>query len=62
MASGKLKLLALHPEVKEAAEWALGWADFYNVPVTVTSGFRSYAEQATLRKNFENCVERGDFR
>ena len=61
MASGKLKLLGLHPDVKEAAEWALGWADYYNVPVTVTSGFRSWQEQAVLRRNFENCVARGDF-
>lgn len=59
MASGLLKLQALHPDVKEAAEWALAWADFYGVPVTVTSGFRSFQEQATLRRNFERCVATG---
>lgn len=61
MASGRLKLMGVHPEVKAAAEWALGWADFYNVPVTVTSGFRSFQAQAELRRNFDNCVARGEF-
>lgn len=61
MATGALKLLRLHPEVKEAAQWALGWADFYGVPVTVTSGFRSFEEQARLRRNFEQCVASGRF-
>lgn len=59
--SGKLKLLGLHPQVKAAAEWALAWADFYDVPITVTSGFRSWEEQAELRTNFERCVESGEF-
>jgi len=58
---GRLKLSGLHPEVKAAAEWALGWADFYGVPVTVTSGLRSWQEQAVLRRNFENCLARGEF-
>lgn len=61
MASGVLKLLGLHPEVKSRAQWALGWADHFNVPVTVTSGLRTHEEQAKLRRNFENCVARGEF-
>lgn len=61
MPSGRLKLSGVHPEVKRRAEWALGWADFYDVPVTVTSGKRSWAEQKALRRNFERCVSRGEF-
>lgn len=53
MASGRMKLAGLHPQVKAAAEWALRWADYYGVPVTVTSGFRSWEEQAALRRRFE---------
>ena len=53
MASGRTRLAGLHPEVKAAAEWALSWADFYNVPVAVTSGFRSFEEQARLRAKWE---------
>ena len=61
MASGRIKLTPLHPEVKAAAEWSLAWSDFYGVPVTVTSGFRSWAEQTRLRRNFEQCVATGRF-
>ncbi|GMR14267.1 MAG: hypothetical protein BMS9Abin29_2512 [Gemmatimonadota bacterium] len=59
--SGRLKLAGLHPDVKRNAEWALAWADYYSVPVTVTSGFRSWAEQSRLRRNFEQCVATGRF-
>ncbi len=61
MASGRAKLLTLDPSIKAAAEWALGWADFYGVPVTVTSGRRTLEEQRSLRRNFEQCVEAGRF-
>ena len=54
-------MLGLHPEVKERAEWALGWADYYGVPVTVVSGRRSMQEQARLRRNYEQCVSSGRF-
>jgi len=50
---GKLKLTAVHPDVKRNAEWALGWADYYGLPVTVTSGFRSLEEQRRLRDRWE---------
>ncbi len=59
--SGRLKLMGLHPDVKRNAEWALSWADYYDIPVTVTSGFRSWAEQTKLRRNFEQCVATGRF-
>ncbi len=53
MAAGTYRLVGLHPEVDAAARWALKWADFYNVPVTVTSGFRSLRKQAELRAAWE---------
>ena len=59
--SGKSRLQGLHRDVKGAAEWALGWADYYGVPVTVTSGARSMRKQTQLRKNYEDCLERGEF-
>lgn len=61
MAGGRLKLLGLDPSIKPAADWAIGWADFYGVPVTVVSGRRTFDEQAALRRNFEQCVATGRF-
>lgn len=58
MASGTVKLAGLEPSVRAAARWALDWADFYDVPVTVTSGFRSLSEQKRLR----DAWERGESR
>jgi hypothetical protein len=52
MISGRLKLAGLHPEVKAAAEWCLKWADHYQVPVTVTSGFRSWIDQDRLYRKY----------
>lgn len=59
--AGRTKLLALDPSIKPAAEWALGWADFYGVPVTIISGRRTMDEQRSLRRNFEQCVATGRF-
>lgn len=53
MATGRERLGRLHPDVREAARWALSWADFYDVPVTVTSGFRSLSKQRALRRDWE---------
>lgn len=61
MAAGRTKLLSLDPSIKAAAEWAIGWADFYGVPLTITSGRRTFEEQARLRRNFEQCVATGRF-
>ena len=59
MARGRLA--GTHPDVRRNAEWALGWANFYGVPVDVTSGIRSWSEQAKLRRNFEQCLASGRF-
>ena len=57
----RARLAGLDPNVREAAEWALYWADYYGVPVTVTSGYRSWETQARLRRNYEACVASGEF-
>ena len=56
-----MKLLGLDRDVRHAARWSLKWADYYGVPVTVTSGKRSWASQVKLRKNYEACLARGEF-
>lgn len=52
-------LRGLHPQVRERAELALRWAHAYGLTVTVTSVYRSWAEQTRLRQQFEKCVARG---
>lgn len=60
--SGRFRLRSLHTGVVGAAEWAVNVADFYGVPVTVTSGKRSWADQLKLRRKHERCVAEGKFR
>jgi hypothetical protein len=62
MIRGRLKLTGLPRDVRAAATWALGWADYYDVPITITSGARSWANQTRLRRNYEACLARGDFK
>ncbi len=56
-----ISLRGLHPVVRESAELALRVAGDLGIPVQVTSAYRSYAQQTRLRRNFEECVARGDF-
>jgi hypothetical protein len=55
-----IALRGLHPQVRAAAEMALAWAKYYGLEVTVTSGYRSWAEQTRLRQQFEGCLARGE--
>lgn len=48
MAAGRTKLYGLNDQVRARASWALDVADYYGVPVTVTSGFRSLDAQRRL--------------
>ena len=48
-------LRGLHEAVRPLADWALGWARYYNVPVTVTSSYRSWQSQADLRRRWERA-------
>ena len=48
-----IQLRGLHPEVRERAELALQWANQFGIRPWVTSGFRSFNEQAALRRRFE---------
>lgn len=54
-----MRLAGLHPEVRERAEYALEVADYYGIDVTVTSGHRTWEEQARLRRNYEQCLAAG---
>jgi hypothetical protein len=50
----------LHPTVRERAELAVSVATRYGLTVTVTSGYRSWAEQTKLRVQYEGCVAQGE--
>lgn len=56
---GRLKLAGIHPDVRAAAQWALAWADYFNVPIAVTSGIRSWDEQNRLYQRHLECVRLG---
>jgi LAS superfamily LD-carboxypeptidase LdcB len=45
--------------VRERAELALSWATYYGLTVTVTSAYRSWAEQTKLRGQYESCLASG---
>lgn len=60
MAAGRLKLAALHPQVRALADWCLQVADYYGIPVTVTSGFRSWDDQQRLWTNYQQCLSTGN--
>lgn len=55
----RLRLGGVHRDVRAAAEWALSWADYYGVPVDVTSGLRSWENQSRLYKNYQRCLASG---
>jgi D-alanyl-D-alanine carboxypeptidase len=55
-----IHLRGLHPLVRERAELALSWATYYGLTVTVTSAYRSWAEQTRLRQSYEKCLARGE--
>ncbi|HEU4544391.1 MAG TPA: hypothetical protein VFR23_24885 [Jiangellaceae bacterium] len=55
-----LKTRGLDRSIRPAADYALAVAAHYGIPVTVTSGKRSWAEQVRLRKQFESCLARGE--
>lgn len=61
MIEGRLKLAGLDREVRAAAEWCLEWAEYYGVPVTVTSGHRSWAAQEKLYRNYQQCLATGQY-
>lgn len=47
-----IQLRGLHPVVRDAADYAIRWAEYYGIPVTVTSGFRTWEEQTRLRNAY----------
>jgi len=61
MIRGRLKLAGLRESVREAASWCLDVAQYYGVPVTVTSGHRTWAEQERLYRNYQQCLASGSY-
>lgn len=47
-----MQLRGLHPDVRAAADWAVRYAESQGVPVTITSGYRTWEEQAKLRERW----------
>ena len=56
-----MRLRGLHSALRPAADYALSVASRYNVPVEVTSTYRSMREQQELRDNYEECIRSGRF-
>lgn len=50
---GRGRLRGLHPSVREAANWTLDVAEYYRVPITVTSGHRDWATQTRLYRDWK---------
>lgn len=55
-----IALSGLHAALRPAAEWCLKVADLNDIPVTVTSVVRGWAEQTRLRDQYEQCLARGE--
>lgn len=55
-----LQLRGLEPEVRERAELAIAWANYFRIPVTITSTTRTWASQTQLRAQYEGCLARGE--
>lgn len=55
-----IALRGLDPRVRERAELALSWAQYYGLSVTVTSCYRSWAEQTKLYQAYQRCRARGE--
>lgn len=51
----------LHDQLRPYADWSLDLAAQYGIKPVVTSVLRSWENQTTLRRKFENCVARGRF-
>jgi len=56
-----IALRGLHPDVREAAEFAMAVAQHFGINPRVTSAVRPWAQQVILRRNFERCVAAGRF-
>lgn len=54
-----IHLRGLDPSIREAAQWTLDVASMYDVPVTVTSTVRSWAEQQKLYDAYRYKKDRG---
>jgi hypothetical protein len=55
-----MQLAGLHTAVRPYAEWCMAVANYFGIPVTVTSVTRSWEEQVKLRAQYEACLARGE--
>lgn len=55
------RLAGLDPQVRARAEWCVALAQAYDVPVTVTSGYRPTSQQRELYEQYRACVAKGTF-
>lgn len=60
-ASGRFRLNGLSPLIRPGAEWTIRVAEYYGIPVTVVSGYRSLESQRALRAKYDQCVATGQF-
>lgn len=55
-----ISLRGLNAAIRPNAQWCLDVAAYYNVPVTVTSAVRPWADQEALRRRYESCLAKGE--
>jgi hypothetical protein len=56
-----MQLRGLHEALRPNAQWALDVADYYGIPVEITSVERSWSDQQKLYDNYVKCVQTGRF-
>lgn len=47
-----MRLRGLHPDVRARADWAVRYAESQGVPVTITSVYRTWEDQADARRRW----------
>jgi hypothetical protein len=56
-----MRLDGLNPGLLPAAQYAVDLAKELRLDVTITSVYRTLAEQMQLRRRYEQCLARGEF-
>lgn len=56
-----IALRGLHVDLRPWAQYAIDLAEWYGIPVTVTSVNRTWSQQAALYQRYRTAVENGSF-
>lgn len=56
-----MRLAGLHPGLREAADYAMRWAEYYGVSPEIQSVYRSWQDQAQLHSRYRAAVANGTF-